>query len=1110
MSAAAGTAAYDVLITGSNNSIAGATTFSNTGQLTIGDNALDVTLFTGGLTATTQSAGFGAGFLRTAGGAINVGTVTFTTATTIDTTNNGAVAAGANLTLVGALGAQNLTLVAGTAGTVTLGAGTATVADLTVTADEINFTGGVGSITATGNILLQGATAATTIGVGVGAGTLELTNADLEAIANGATSITIGQSAQTGLITVDTSAIQFQDDVVIRSSGTGGEVQVDGLITASGPTTDVTLEGATLDLNAGIDTGGGAVALTGGTGGVDLLAGQTIDTAAAANSGTASGAVAISSSGAGTIVLAGNILTTGAANNVGAGSAGGAVTITGATGAVTISGNINATGGAGTRLLVAGGENGGAGGAVTLSSTTGNISITGAINSLGGAASNGEGGNGGNLSITTTTGAIGLGNINTSGGASTALNFDGGDAGTFTVNSSGGGAVTLNNSTIVASGGTGGGGAIGVDGNGAAVTFNNSVLLATGPASITTTGTAGGNISFNSTVNSASALTPQGLFLNAGTGIATFAGIVGGTAALNDLDVIAATIRLNTTSISVDGGIGGGTVGLTGAVILGANVSLDLDGVVDNRNLVVTGTVNSDSVATARNITVLAGTSGDAALGDVTITGAVGGTAPLGNITVSGAGTLTSGTAATDNVTFTGDLTASANTMVFNGTEVRSTGGGTITLSPATAGNGITLGATPVVLNALDLGNVAGIIFTSGRFVVGSTTTGAINVGTANLSGNGFSGFSFVTRGATTAEGVIFDSGESLTLPSATDIRFSTGSGNVVGQSGSRNIIAPTGTIRFTSGAVTIGAQVANLESSTTRNGFVLANSQSLTILGAQRAGSAFSASANTADYLAGTSAGNLTLASGATFTGQDITLVAAANLNNSSGAAPFTNQNGGRTLVFSTQAVDNQPPTANGGFSGFGTVYLTSPNITTTGATGTYTVNNSLPSGNQMVFSGPPDFSLIDADSATYNELVDTVIYKASVPVQGYTLPAIYTGQVRLGFKAAAAAVQNSLGKAAPAQAPERAGRLRVGDAKPAPSAGPVADAKPTTPAPGRLRVSQVQSQSPKNEVGQSTPPAQRPTVKAGNVSLRMSGEFYPFELAEVAVGSPKVSQNR
>jgi hypothetical protein len=367
-----------------------------------------------------------------------------------------------------------------------------------------------------------------------------------------------------------------------------------------------------------------------------------------------------------------------------------------------------------------------------------------------------------------------------------------------------------------------------------------------------------------------------------------------------------------------------------------------------------------------------------------------------------------------------------------------------------------------------------------------------------------------VTRGTATDD-VTFDNGATLTLPSATDIRITIGSGDVDvdGSSIFNNLVASAGTVRFTAGAVTIGTQVANLETSTTRNGFVLGNSQSLTILGAQRAGSAFSASANTADYLAGTSAGNLTLASGATFTGQDITLVAAANLNNSSGAAPFTNQNGGRTLVFSTQAVDNQPPTANGGFSGFGTVYLTSPNITL-GAAGTYTVNNSLPAGNQMVFSGPPAFPLIPPGTATYNELVDTVVYKASVPVQGYSLPAIYTGQVRLGFKAASMAVQNSLGKSAPAQAPERSGRLRVGEVKSAPASGPVAESAPVAPAAGRLRVGQIKPPAPNNQVGQNSQPANQPMVKAGNVSLRMSGEFYPFELAEVAIGSPKVSQNR
>ena len=147
-------------------------------------------------------------------------------------------------------------------------------------------------------------------------------------------------------------------------------------------------------------------------------------------------------------------------------------------------------------------------------------------------------------------------------------------------------------------------------------------------------------------------------------------------------------------------------------------------------------------------------------------------------------------------------------------------------------------------------------------------------------------------------------------------------------------------------------------------------------------------------------------------------------------------------------------------------------------------------------------------AGTATYNELVDTAVYKTAVPVQGYSLPGIYSGQVRLGFKAAAAAVQNSLGKAAPAQPAERAGRLRVGDAKPPAASGPMAG---SAPAVGRLRVGQAQSaNSKKTEVGAIETPAPKPSVKAGNVSLRMSGEFLPFELAEVTITSPKVGQNR
>jgi hypothetical protein len=1089
MSAAAGTAAYDVLITGSSNSIANNTTFSNTGQLTIGNAANDVTVFTGGLTATTQSAGFGAGFVRTAGGVVDLGGVTFTAASTIDTTNDGAVAAGANLTLANALGGQNLTLVGGTGGTVDLGG--ATVANLTVTSNAIDFSGGADSITSTGNVLLQGATAATTIDVGSpvgGTGLLDITDTDLAAITDGATSITIGQSAQTGLITVGTSS--FRDSVVIRSSGTLGEVQVDGLITATGATTSVTLQGATLDLNAGITTAGGAVTLTGGAGGVDLAAGQTILTTAAA--GTASGAVAVTATGAGTINLAGAITTTGAGNNLGAGSAGGNVTITGATGTVTVSGAVTATGGAGTRAFVAGGENGGAGGDIAISATTGNVSVTGAVNTLGGVASNGEGGTGGDLALSTTTGTIGLGNINTSGGTSTTTNFDGGDAGAITLSSTGGSAVTLNNSTVSALGGTAGGG-IGVAGNGAAITFNNPVLLATGAVSISTTGANGGNITFNSTVNSSSSLTPQSMTLTAGTGTqagtVTFAGIVGGTAALTDLDVTAKTIQLNTTSISVDAGAGGNTVSLTGAVILGANVSLDLDGALGNNDLLVTGTVDSASSLVARNLTVLAGASNDGilTLGDVTVTGAVGGIAPLGNITVSGAGTLTSGTTVADNVSFTGDLTATANEMFFNGTEVRSTGAGTITFAPTTAGRGIlvtgtaTVDATRLVLDTLSS------IYTAGRLVIGSATSGVVSVETLDLSGNSFSGFSFLSGDFD----VTFAADRLLTLPTGTDIRFQLGSGDVNGlaelnsTSLSPNLVSAGGTLSFVSvGSVSLYGSVANLETSNSTGatgGLVYLNEGTLNVIGNQT---------TAGQMLIGSVNGDLNLSS--QLTGTKITAYADGNFNNTFGSTAI-NLQGGRGLVYSTSPNDNTPNSANGGLTGFGAAYLVPTPDVLFPTVGTYTISNP-PAGsaNLMAYSDPLPGSQLDA--ATLNQIVQTDAYLAAVPLTGASLPALPRSDVRLGFRAGAPQQR------APAVNP--LGKVEKGsDTK-----GQSADVG----TPGRLKVSQVKRAGEDKGAGQTVRSEQKvqPIIRIGSVTLRPSGDYLPAELAEVTMGGIKISQ--
>ena len=70
------------------------------------------------------------------------------------------------------------------------------------------------------------------------------------------------------------------------------------------------------------------------------------------------------------------------------------------------------------------------------------------------------------------------------------------------------------------------------------------------------------------------------------------------------------------------------------------------------------------------------------------------------------------------------------------------------------------------------------------------------------------------------------------------------------------------------------------------------------------------------------------------------------------------------------------------------------------------------------------------------------------------------------------------------------------MGDAKSPAASVPMAG---SAPAPGRLRVSQVSSaNAKKTEVGSIEAPAPKPAVKAGNVSLRVSGEFHSFELTE------------
>ncbi|MBI2987481.1 MAG: hypothetical protein HYY45_12010 [Deltaproteobacteria bacterium] len=147
----------------------------------------------------------------------------------------------------------------------------------------------------------------------------------------------------------------------------------------------------------------------------------------------------------------------------------------------------------------------------------------------------------------------------------------------------------------------------------------------------------------------------------------TFGGIVGGTQALADLDVTAATINLNSTGVTVDDGAGGATATFTGAVVLGANVTIDTDGAADN-SLTFTSTIDATTAGT-EGLTITAGG------GTVTLGGAVGTTMALDALDVT-ADTIN----ANGNITTAdGNVTLDSTSALTIGVNI-SAGAGTVTL----------------------------------------------------------------------------------------------------------------------------------------------------------------------------------------------------------------------------------------------------------------------------------------------------------------------------------------------------------------------------------------------------------------------------------------------
>ncbi|TVS10942.1 MAG: filamentous hemagglutinin N-terminal domain-containing protein, partial [Gammaproteobacteria bacterium] len=231
---------YDLALTGTTNTVGGATTFANAGTLTLGDEADDSIMFTDGVTATAPSAVNLAGTITTTNAAMTFADVTLGAATTLTT------------------GAGAGDLVAGT---------------VTSAGNALNLNAGTGSIDVAafdngGNLTVLNSGGATFAG-GIGAGALSLEDTD--------GTIAFGSAVNATSITADANGfdVTFAEAPDVTGAGTfnnaggvtfnaGGSFG-DGL-TASGPTMltgSLTTANSLIDLN-GLALGGTAALVSGG------------------------------------------------------------------------------------------------------------------------------------------------------------------------------------------------------------------------------------------------------------------------------------------------------------------------------------------------------------------------------------------------------------------------------------------------------------------------------------------------------------------------------------------------------------------------------------------------------------------------------------------------------------------------------------------------------------------------------------------------------------------------------------------------------------------------------------------------------------------------------
>ncbi|MFH1043834.1 MAG: hypothetical protein V1796_01955, partial [Pseudomonadota bacterium] len=918
--------AYDLDLLGNGTTITTATTFANTGTLTLGDAAGDILLFNGGVTALDPSGVTLNGQLRTSADAVSLGDaltpVTLAGGLSIiDTTNAGAVGseAGNTITVDGAvngtaINTQSLTLNAGTAGVIgfgsTVGTGTS-LATLTVTnSGGATFTGAV--TTGTSVVLTDTSDAANIIFTGA-LTTPTLTTAaqayDLDLLGNGTTITTATTFANTGTLQLGDAA----GDVLLFNGG----------VTATAPS-GVTLNGQLRTSADAVSLGDAdtPVTLAGGLSIIDTTNAGALGSEAG-NSITVNGAVDGTVANTQSLTLnagtGGNIFFSGAVGGV---TRLGAITITNAND-VTESAGITAA-----SLVQAAGL-----GTTTFNGPVNANTVTGvqiATNNI----VTGSGG-----TITTTAGSVGVVTLTNSGALviGAPINADG------NVTQNGSGSTTLNGDIVTTSD---------------LVQFSQPVLL-TGNRLIDTIAAdssgSGGTIRFLSTVDGAG---------NSLTLAAPVSGDIAFNQAASNLSALTVTSGRNfstaaTAPITV--GSGGMSVTVDGTTTINSTITTSSSGGVTFVNgglLTLNADINSDGAVTQNGAGAVTIDT------DRTITTTADAVSFARDVTLarnSGTGLLTinttSGNAAGANITFSAKLdgsTSGAEPVTLNA----GTGGNILfTGVVGAAGAGSRLGAINIT-NANNVTESAGITAASLTQAAGQGTTtfnAAVNTNTVtgvNLTGNAQTVNAGVT---TTGNGIVTFSNAGLLTLNA-DIN----SDGAVTQNGAGAVTINTDrTITTTADAVGFATNVTLAKTGGT--GLLTINTTS---------GNAAGANVTFSNMLTGTtnSAENLIITAGSgggvTFNGtvgttrlgdvnisqaRDVTVQSSFNaktLTQSQGAtgAPSTTPSAGITTI--NGAVDT---TGNTRLATSGALNISGTASITAGAGSTVT----LTTGNDMTLSG-------------------------------------------------------------------------------------------------------------------------------------------------------------